>query len=49
MSDQVVRVAVADDHTLFREGLRALFDSLPDVQFTGAAADCEEAVQLAVT
>ncbi|TRW47252.1 response regulator transcription factor [Georgenia yuyongxinii] len=44
-----VRVAVADDHTLFREGLRALFDSRADVELVGSAADGAEAVKVAVT
>lgn len=44
-----VRVAVADDHTLFREGLRALLGSVPGFELVGAAADCEEAVEVAVT
>ncbi|WP_157530363.1 helix-turn-helix transcriptional regulator [Microtetraspora niveoalba] len=44
-----IRVAVADDHTLFRDRLRALFDSVPDMTLVGAAADGDEAIELAVT
>jgi len=44
-----VRVAVADDHTLFREGLRALLDSREDVRLVGVAADGEEALAVAVS
>jgi DNA-binding NarL/FixJ family response regulator len=43
-----IRVALADDHTLFREGLRALFASLPDVDVVSDAADAEQAVAAAV-
>jgi DNA-binding NarL/FixJ family response regulator len=49
MDEVSIRVAVADDHTLFRDGLRALFDSVPDMTLVGAAATGEEALELAVT
>jgi len=39
-----IRILVADDHTLFRSGLRALFGSVPDTEVAGEAADGEEAV-----
>jgi DNA-binding NarL/FixJ family response regulator len=45
----VVRVVVADDHTLFRRGLGALLDSRDDVDLVGSAADGAEALALAVT
>ncbi len=38
-----IRILVADDHTLFREGLRALFASLPDLEVVGEAATGEQA------
>lgn len=38
------RVVVADDHPTFRRGLRALIDSLPDIDLVGEAADGEAAV-----
>jgi DNA-binding NarL/FixJ family response regulator len=41
-----VRVLVADDHPLFREGLAAVLASLEDVEVAGTAADGEEAVAL---
>jgi DNA-binding NarL/FixJ family response regulator len=41
------RVVVADDHPTFRRGLRALFDSLDDVDVVGEAEDGEAAVALA--
>ncbi|MEW6637305.1 MAG: response regulator transcription factor [Actinomycetota bacterium] len=39
-----IRVLVADDHTLFRSGLRALFGSVSDTEVVGEAATGEEAV-----
>jgi DNA-binding NarL/FixJ family response regulator len=47
MSD-VIRVVVADDQRVVREGLRTLLGLLDDVEVTGVAADGEEAVRLAV-
>jgi DNA-binding NarL/FixJ family response regulator len=41
------RVVIADDHPTFRRGLRALFDSLDDVDVVGEAEDGEGAVALA--
>ncbi|MDQ6672803.1 MAG: response regulator transcription factor [Chloroflexota bacterium] len=45
----MIRVLVADDHTLFRHGLRALLESVPDVELIGEAATGEEALTLADT
>ena len=42
-----LRVLVADDHLLFRDGLRALLASAPDTQLVGEASTGEEAVLLA--
>lgn len=42
-----MRVVVADDHPVFREGLAAVLGGLDDVEVVGAAADGVEAVQLA--
>jgi DNA-binding NarL/FixJ family response regulator len=42
--NEPIRVLVVDDHTLFRSGLRALFDSLPDFEWAGEAASGEDAV-----
>lgn len=39
-----IRILIADDHALFREGLRALFGALPDIEVVGDAADGETAV-----
>lgn len=42
-----IRILIADDHTLFRDGLRSLFASLPETQLVGEAASGEEAIALA--
>ena len=42
-----IRVLLADDHTLFREGVRLLLEDTGDVEVVGQAADGEEAVELA--
>jgi DNA-binding NarL/FixJ family response regulator len=42
-----IRILIADDHTLFREGLRSLFASLPDLEVVGEAATGEHAVEQA--
>jgi DNA-binding NarL/FixJ family response regulator len=33
---QTIRIAIADDHTLFREGLRTLLERQPDFEVVGA-------------
>ena len=42
-----VRVLIADDHAVVREGLRTLIGSEPGLELVGEAADGEEAVQQA--
>ncbi len=44
---QPLRVLICDDHTLFRDGLRALIASAPDLELAGEATTGEEAVELA--
>jgi DNA-binding NarL/FixJ family response regulator len=39
-----IRILIADDHTLFRDGLRALFASLPHTEVVGEAATGQEAI-----
>jgi DNA-binding NarL/FixJ family response regulator len=46
MSDPI-RILIADDHTLFRDGLRALFNSLPDTEVIGEAATGAQAISQA--
>ncbi|MBI4303588.1 MAG: response regulator transcription factor [Chloroflexi bacterium] len=40
-----MRVLIADDHAIFREGLRALLEAQPDIEVVGEAKDGEEAVK----
>jgi DNA-binding NarL/FixJ family response regulator len=47
MNMDPIRLLVADDHALFREGLRALFSVTPGIEVVGEAADGEETVALA--
>lgn len=42
----VITVAVVDDHPLFRRGIISLLETLPDVEVAGAAATSDEALAL---
>lgn len=46
MDSRKTRILIADDHTIFRDGLRRLLESEPEFQVTGEAADGVEALQL---
>lgn len=46
MSGETIRVVVADDQTVVREGIAMLLGLLPGLDVVGAAADGEEAVRL---
>ncbi len=35
----MIRVVIADDHTIFRQGLKELLSSVPDIQVVGEAPD----------
>lgn len=41
-----IRVLIADDHTIVREGLATLLEAFPDLTLAGEAANGQEAVQL---
>jgi DNA-binding NarL/FixJ family response regulator len=41
-----VRIVIADDHPIFRDGLRRLLESEPDLKVIGEAPDGAEAVRL---
>ena len=43
----VIRILIADDHSVVREGLRMFLGRDPELTVVGEAADGEEAVQLA--
>src|SRR5918997_3138607 len=42
-----VRVLIADDHPLFREGMRGRLDRVADIAVVGEASSGDEAVELA--
>ncbi|MCE7989081.1 MAG: DNA-binding response regulator [Caldilinea sp. CFX5] len=42
-----IQILIADDHTLFRDGLRAVFSSRPETSVVGEAGDGQRAVALA--
>jgi len=42
-----IRVLIVDDHPLFRDGMRGLLESIPEVTVAGEAGNGQEAVQLA--
>lgn len=47
MNEETLRVLVADDHPIFRDGLRTMLLSAPEMEHVGEAATGEEAVALA--
>ena len=46
MSDKI-RLLIADDHTIFRAGVRLLLEAEPDIEVVGEALNGEEAAQMA--
>lgn len=44
---EVIRVVLADDHTLFREGVASLLERVPDIELAGQASTGDEAVRIA--
>jgi DNA-binding NarL/FixJ family response regulator len=43
-----IRVAIADDHPIVRDGLRLLFDSRPEVDLVGEASDGADIIAVAL-
>ncbi len=43
-----LRIVVADDHPLFRDGLRTLIGTMPEAELVGEASTGDEAVELAL-
>lgn len=41
-----IRVLIADDHTIVREGIRMILTSQPDIEVVGEAANGQEAIDL---
>lgn len=48
MTEERVRVIVADDHPVYRDGLRALVASMPDAELVGEASTGSEVVRAAL-
>ena len=46
-SETLIRVVIADDHAMVREGLRSLIDCQPGLSVVGEASDGSEAVERA--
>src|SRR5687768_10954800 len=44
-----IRILIADDHPLFRDGLHGLLDSVSDTEVVGEAMDGQEAIALATS
>ncbi len=44
-----IRIIIADDHQLFRNGLKILLNSFPDFEVTGEASNGEEFLKLLKT
>jgi DNA-binding NarL/FixJ family response regulator len=47
MDPEKIRVLIADDHPLYRDGMHGLLDSVSDTEVVGEAASGEEAITLA--
>jgi DNA-binding NarL/FixJ family response regulator len=44
---QSIRIVIADDHPIFRDGLRRLLEAEPNLTVLGEASDGAEAVKMA--
>src|SRR5687767_7114839 len=42
-----IRVLIADDHPIYRQGLRGILESEPDIDVVGEASDGKQAIALA--
>ena len=47
--EESIRVVLADDHPIFREGLGTMLNACPDIQVVGEAENGEQAVELVQT
>ncbi|HEU5102920.1 MAG TPA: response regulator transcription factor, partial [Roseiflexaceae bacterium] len=43
----IIRIVIADDHPVFRFGLRALLNAMPDTEVVGEVTSGEEVISLA--
>lgn len=49
MSEQPIRILIADDHPVFRFGMRALIEAQADMEVIGEAESGAEAIQMATS
>jgi DNA-binding NarL/FixJ family response regulator len=47
MKNEIIKVLLADDHTILREGIRALLEDEPSIVLVGEAEDGRSAVKMA--
>lgn len=47
MNQYIIKVIIADDHEIFRDGMRAMLKKFPDVLLVGEAGNGDELVHLA--
>ncbi|HEX2916832.1 MAG TPA: response regulator transcription factor [Chloroflexia bacterium] len=47
ITERVIRVLLADDHTILRQGIRMLLEAQPDIEVVGEATNGREAVEQA--
>jgi len=43
---EIIRVVLVDDHSMIRIGLKAYFDTIPDIEVVGEASSGEEALRV---
>ena len=46
---ELLRILIADDHPLFRNGMRALLSSVPEIEVAGIATNGDEVMSLAAS
>jgi DNA-binding NarL/FixJ family response regulator len=46
VSEEMLKVAIADDHPGVRQGIRRVLERIPEVQIDGEASDGQEAIDL---
>jgi len=47
--EEMIKILIADDHPLIRQGLRVIIETQPDLELVGEASNGEQAVQQALT
>ena len=47
MAELIIRILLADDHTIVRQGLKLILSANPDLQIVGEAANGRQAVEMA--